>query len=67
MTNMPHNPRMTLGTAASNSMKMVSGCRIHCGASSVRKTAVAMLRGTAMTRAITEDTSVPKMKGSAQN
>ena len=65
MTKIPHSPRITLGTAASNSIKIVSGCRTHWGASSVRYTAVPMLSGTAISSAINEETSVPKMNGSA--
>jgi len=56
---------MTLGTAASISIAMVIGWRIRMGASSVRKSAVATPRGTAIRRARSDDTSVPKMKGSA--
>ena len=59
MTKMPHNPRITLGIAASISINETSGCRIQSGASSVRYAAVAMLNGTAMSNAISEETSVP--------
>ena len=67
ITKMPQRPRMTLGTAASNSMNSVSGCRNQCGASSVRNTALAMLSGTAIRSATAEETSVPKMNGTAPN
>src|SRR5439155_22852474 len=67
MTKMPQRPRMTLGRAASSSMKMINGCRSHGGAGAVRNTALAMLSGTARNSATREETSVPKMNGSAPN
>jgi len=67
MTKMPQSPRITLGTAASSSMKSVRAWRNHCGANSVRQTAVAMLSGTAITSAMTEETTVPKINGNAPN
>jgi len=36
-TNMPHRPKITLGTAASISMIVTTGCRSLTGAISVRK------------------------------
>ncbi len=65
ITKMPHNPRMTLGMAASISMRKISGWRTQFGANSVRNTAVATAKGVAMMSASTEVTSVPKMKGNA--
>ena len=62
---MPQSPKMTLGTAASISIAIMMGWRILSGASSVKKSAVATPRGTAISSAISEDTSVPKMNGSA--
>jgi len=56
---------MTLGTAASISMAMIMGWRSLRGASSVRKSAVATPSGTAIRRARSDETRVPKMNGSA--
>ncbi len=56
---MPQSPKITLGTAASISMTVTTGWRIRWGAISVRKSAVATPSGTAMTRAMIEDTKVP--------
>ena len=64
---MPQSPRITLGIAASISIKDASGCRIHSGASSVRYAAVAMPKGTAISNAMREETSVPYMNGNAPN
>src|SRR5271169_5908742 len=58
---------MTLGTAASRSMKNSRVSETLAGASSARKMAAPMPRGTAMSRATIEVTNVPKMKGSAPN
>ena len=58
-------PKITLGTAASISMAITIGCRSFWGASSVRNTAVATPRGTAIRSASSEETRVPKMNGRA--
>ncbi len=58
---------MTLGTAASNSMRKASVSEIRGGASSARKMAAPTPNGTARSKATTEVTTVPKMKGSAPN
>src|SRR5271167_2750095 len=58
---------MTLGTAASKSMKNSSVSETLAGASSARKIAAPIPSGTAISRASAEVTSVPKMKGSAPN
>src|SRR5271157_743467 len=58
---------MTLGTAASKSIKNSSVSETLAGASSARKMAAPMPRGTAKSRASAEVTNVPKMKGSAPN
>src|SRR5579859_4368203 len=56
---------MTLGIAASSSVRKASGPRSARGHISVRKTASPTARGTAISRAMTEVTSVPKINGSA--
>src|SRR5580704_11350699 len=56
---------MTLGTAASKSMKNSSVSETLAGASSARKMAAPMPRGTAISKASAEVTKVPKIKGSA--
>ena len=50
---------MRLGTAASSSIAIAIGPRVQRGAMSVRKSAMPMLTGTAMIKAIAEVTSVP--------
>ena len=64
-TNTPHRPTTTLGMAASSSTRNVSGTDSQRGASSARKIAVKRLRGTAMMRASSEDSTVPATNGSA--
>src|SRR5208337_4990412 len=56
---------ITLGTAASRSMKNCSVSEIRGGANSARKIAAPIPRGTAMSRATADVTSVPYMNGSA--
>jgi hypothetical protein len=48
-------------------MKVVRIWRNHGGAISVRNTAVAMLKGAAIMSAISDETNVPKINGSAPN
>ena len=63
---MPHRPKITLGTAASISIDDDDRAGGAAAAPvSVRKSAVATPSGTAITRAISDETSVPKMNGSA--
>ena len=59
MTKKPHMPKIIEGTAASSSMAVPTGLRIHCGAISVRKKAMPNASGTEMSRASTAVTSVP--------
>ena len=66
-TNRPHRPMITLGIAASNSMRNEAGALSQRGDSSARKMAAPMLTGTAMRRARKELSRVPKMAGSAPN
>ncbi len=63
----PHRPRTTLGIAASSSTSVATGRRIRRGASSVRKSAIAIDIGPAISSAIAELTAVPKMKAAAPN
>src|SRR2546422_4754165 len=58
---------MTLGTAASSSMRNVNKFEICRGASSARKTEAATPSGTAISSAVADVTTVPKMNGSAPN
>src|SRR3989442_12270093 len=58
---------MTLGTAASSSMRNVSKFEICRGASSARKTEAATPSGTAISSAVADVTTGPKMNGSAPN
>ena len=58
-TNRPQMPKMMLGTAASSSIAMPTGRLSHTGASSVRKMAIPKLTGIAITRAMSEVTTVP--------
>src|SRR5215472_6549294 len=58
---------MTLGTAASRSMKNSRVSEIRGGASSARKMAAPMPRGTAMNRATAAVTTVPYTNGKAPN
>jgi len=50
---------MIEGTAASNSTAVPKGLRRDPGQSSVKKTAIPKLSGTAINKAITEVTTVP--------
>ena len=54
---------MTLGTEASISIKVMTGRRAQPGASSVKYTAVARLRGSAIASPSRDDTKVPTMQG----
>ena len=65
--NMPHNPIITLGIAASNSMMKERGVLNFTGASSERYIAIPRLNGTAMSKARNDETRVPKIKGRAPN
>src|SRR5665811_2155314 len=65
--NMPHNPIMTLGIDASNSMMKDKGVLNFSGASSERYIAIPRLNGTAMSKARNDETRVPKIKGRAPN
>jgi hypothetical protein len=56
---MPQRPRTTLGIAASSSTSMPMGRRSTRGASSVRKSAIAIDIGAAISSAIAELTAVP--------
>ena len=58
---------MTLGTAASSSIRNVSTSEIRGGASSARKIAAPTPNGIAISSARAEVTTVPKMNGSAPN
>ena len=60
-TRMPQSPSTTLGIAASNSTSGATAARIHRGASSLRKSAIASEIGVARSRAPKDVTSVPKM------
>ncbi len=66
-TNKPQIPKMMLGTAASNSIATPTGRLSHTGASSVRKTAMPKLIGTANSIAMSDVTSVPYTGASAPN
>ena len=59
MTKKPHMPKMMDGTAASSSIAVPTGLRIHCGAISVRKKAIPKASGTERISANTDVTSVP--------
>ena len=65
--NIPHNPIITLGIAASNSMMKDRGVLNFSGASSERYIAIPRLNGTAMSRARNDETRVPKIKGREPN
>ena len=56
---MPQSPRITLGIAASSSISVPTGPRIQRGASSVRKSAIAIDIGVASSSAMKEVTTVP--------
>ena len=58
-TRIPQSPSTTLGTAASISTSGPITPRIQPGASSVRKRAIAIASGPAITSAISEVTAVP--------
>ena len=58
-TRMPQSPRTTVGIAASISTNEPTTSRIPLGASSLRKSAIAMARGVAISRAMSEVTAVP--------
>jgi hypothetical protein len=60
-TKMPQSPKITLGTAASNSTRYETGTLMLLGAISTRKIAMPKLNGTPISRAMPEVTSVPKM------
>ena len=62
---MPQRPTTTLGTAASISTSEPITPRIAGGASSVRKSAIAIESGAASSIAPNDVTSVPKMKSRA--
>ena len=61
MTRMPQRPRTTLGTEASISTSAPTGARIQPGASSVRKSAIAIAMGPATSSAKSDVRAVPKM------
>src|SRR5712664_2101801 len=61
----PHNPYTTLGIAASSSTRNATGWRSQLGENSVRKTATPSESGTAISKASSEDASVPKTIGAA--
>ena len=58
---------MTLGIAARSSARSDTGVFSQGGANSLMKIAAPTLNGTAMSKARKEETTVPKMKGSAPN
>ena len=60
---MPQRPMTTLGTAASISISVPIGPRIAGGASSLRKSPIAIESGAASSTAPNEVTSVPTMNG----
>ena len=64
---MPHRPYTTEGTAASNSIRIVTGPRMRSGHSSVTYKAVATATGTPMINASPEVMRVPTTSGSAPN
>ena len=64
-TRIPQSPSTTLGTAASVSTSAPTMPPTPRGASSLRKSAIAIASGTAITSAISEVTAVPKRPGSA--
>src|SRR5581483_4881206 len=64
-TKTPHSPYTTLGIAASSSTRNATGCRSQRGANSARKIATPSARGTASTRASSEEASVPTIIGAA--
>ena len=59
---MPQRPMTTLGTAASVSTSAVTGARMKCGASSLRKSAIPIASGVASRSAKNDVMTVPKMK-----
>ena len=61
-TRIPHRPMTTLGIAASVSTSAVTGPRSQRGASSVRKSAIAMASGVAIASAASDVTTVPNRK-----
>src|SRR5262245_34082049 len=58
-TNKPQMPNTMLGTAANNSIAVLSGARSRVGQISVMKTAMPKLIGTAVSIAINDVTTVP--------
>ena len=67
MTRMPQSPMTTLGTAASISTSAPTGPRSQRGASSVRKSAIAIESGPAIRSAPIDVTAVPKRNAAAPN
>ena len=61
----PQRPRTTLGMAASSSTIVPTGVRSTRGASSLRKSPIAIASGTAMSSATSAVTSVPKIRSAA--
>ena len=66
-TRIPQSPSTTLGIAASSSTSGATTERIHRGASSLRKSAIASEIGVARSRAPNDVTTVPKMNDLAPN
>src|SRR2546423_828835 len=62
---MPHNPTTTLGTAASISISVPTGPRTDGGASSLRKSPIAIDRGAARSIAPSEVITVPMIRSRA--
>ena len=62
---MPHSPITTLGTAASMSTSVPTGVLIHGGASSLRKSPIAIESGAARRTAPNEVTIVPMIRSRA--
>ena len=61
----PQRPSTTLGMAASSSTIVPTGVRSTRGASSLRKSPMAIATGTAMSSATSAVTSVPKIRSAA--
>src|SRR3954470_472319 len=66
-TKMPHSPTTTLGTAASISTRVPTGPRAAGGASSLRKSAIAIESGAARSIAPNDVMSVPMIRSRAPN
>ncbi len=64
-TRIPQRPSTTLGMAASSSTIVPTGVRSTRGASSLRKSPIAIARGTAISSATSAVTSVPKIRSAA--